>query len=93
MHPNGWINAHLILMTGIVLMIPAYLAITNYLKDGKYISLAHLSIFFTCLSVLLNCISSQAWLLYISRMSLIQRVYGPEKYSRGSSWPAGKFRP
>jgi hypothetical protein len=50
-HPNDWINAHLILMAGIALMIPAYLAISNYLKDSKYFFFAELSTFFICISV------------------------------------------
>jgi putative Mn2+ efflux pump MntP len=31
----SWINAHLLLMLGIMLMIPAYLAISNYVRETK----------------------------------------------------------
>src|ERR1700712_1443320 len=50
-HPDNWINSHLILMAGIILMIPAYLAINSYFKNSKCVFLADLATFFVCISV------------------------------------------
>lgn len=49
-HTGDWVNTHLILMAAIVLMIPAYWAISRYLSDTKHGYLAALSTFFISLS-------------------------------------------
>jgi hypothetical protein len=50
-HGNAWVNAHLILMLSLLLLIPAYLAINNYLKDSKGYYWGNLGTFFLCLAV------------------------------------------
>jgi hypothetical protein len=46
---SDWVNAHLILMLSLLLVIPAYLGIKEYLKTSKQSNWIDLSIFFICL--------------------------------------------
>jgi hypothetical protein len=48
-YPNEWVNAHLFLMAAVVLVIPAYWAISQYFKGSKGSNWANLSGFFICL--------------------------------------------
>ncbi|MFM9911893.1 MAG: hypothetical protein ACKVOW_21415 [Chitinophagaceae bacterium] len=50
-YSSDWINAHLILMLSLLLILPAYFAIKNYLRDCKRLYWIDLSIFFICLWV------------------------------------------
>jgi hypothetical protein len=49
-HTGDWVNTHLILMAAVMLMIPAYWAVSRYLSDTKHGYLAALSTFFISLS-------------------------------------------
>ena len=49
-YPGEWICAHLLLMLGVVLFIPAYIALCHYLKDTRAYFLAQISALFAVLS-------------------------------------------
>lgn len=51
LHSHAWINAHLILMLSVLLLIPAFLGISQYVKDSKYHPWANMGTFFVCLAV------------------------------------------
>lgn len=46
-YPGDWINAHLLLMAGLVLLLPAFNALCHYFKSNKAYPLVQLSTFFT----------------------------------------------
>lgn len=48
-HGSEWVNSHLFMMAALLFLIPAFLAINDYLKDTKASFLMQLSLFFTVL--------------------------------------------
>ncbi|MBD2701340.1 hypothetical protein IC229_11875 [Spirosoma sp. BT702] len=49
-HPNDWINAHVLLMLGVVLLIPTFIAFCYYFKNSRAYFLVQLSTVFTFIS-------------------------------------------